>query len=182
MDKNNIEKEKAVTLSEAANITYLSPETAFFEKNGDFIKARIISENGEEKNYPRVWLHRSFPFDMPDKYISVQDKESEEIGMIRSLSDFDGETQKILSDELLRKYYSPKITKILSLKETRGYSYWRVLSDAGEISFTLQDTQRSISKFGDDRAFITDICGGRYEIPSLAAFDKKSLRKLEIYL
>ena len=50
MDKNNIEKEKAVTLSEAANITYLSPETAFFEKNGDFIKARIISENGEENS------------------------------------------------------------------------------------------------------------------------------------
>ncbi len=179
MEEKN--ENKAVTLKEAANIKYLSPDDAVFEKNGDFIKAKIKFDC-EEKEYPRVWLHRSFPFNMPENYISVQDSESEEIGMIRSLSDFDEETRKVLSDELSRKYYTPHLIKILSLKETRGYSYWRVLSDAGEISFTLQDTQKSITKFGEDRAFITDICGSRYEIPSLEAFDKKSLKKIEIYL
>ena len=174
-------KEASVSLKEAANIVFLTPETAVFYKNGDFVGARIKEEDGE-KNYDRVYLQRTFPFEMPDCYISVQNGDGDEAGIIRALSDFDAETNKILTTELERKYYTPKITKILSLKETRGYSYWKVMSDAGEISFTLQDTQRSISKVGEDRAFITDICGSRYEIPSLLNFDRKSLRKLEIYL
>ena len=174
-------KENSVSLKEAANIKFLTPEEASFYQNGDFVGAEIKEEDGK-KEYDRIFLHRTFPFEMPDNYISVQNSDSDEIGMIRALSDFDNKTQEILSGELQRKYYTPKITKILSLKETRGYSYWKVLSDAGEITFTLQDTQRSISKVGADRAFITDICGSRYEIPSLENFDKKSMRKLEIYL
>lgn len=174
-------KENSVSLKEAANIKFLTPSEASFYQNGDFVGAKIKEEDGE-KTYERVFLHRTFPFEMPDCYISVQNADSDEIGMIRALSDFDTETVEILSGELQRKYYTPKITKILSLKETRGYSYWKVMSDAGEISFTLQDTQRSISKVGEDRAFITDICGSRYEIPSLTDFDRKSLHKLEIYL
>ena len=175
MNTNN-----SVSLKEAANVKYLSPNEISFFRNGDFIGAKL-NENGEEKTLSRVWLHRSFPFEMPENYISVQDSESEEIGIIRGLSDFGGEEKELLTEELSRKYYTPKVIKILSLKETRGYSYWKVLSDAGEISFSLQDTQRSIFRMGD-RAFITDICGSRYEIPSLEHFDKKSLRKLEIYL
>ena len=171
----------SVSLKEAANIKYLSRDCASFAKNGDFISATVKNDEGEEVKHSRVWLHRSFPFDMPDSYISVQDKDSEEIGMIRELSDFDEETAALLRAELEKKYYTPHVTKILSLKETRGYSYWKVLSDAGELTFTLQDTQRSIFRLGD-RAFITDMCGSRYEIPSLEAFDKKSMRKLEIYL
>ncbi len=171
----------SVSLKEAANIRYLTPDTVSFFENGDFTGA-LVTGNENETKYERIWLHLTFPFEMPESFISVQDADSEEIGIIRSLSDFGEETQKILKAELARKYYTPKITKILSLKETRGYSYWKVLSDAGEISFTLQDTQRSISKVGGDRAFISDICGSRYEIPSLEAFDKKSLKKIEIYL
>ena len=87
-----------------------------------------------------------------------------------------------VKEELLRKYYTPKIIKIKTLKETRGFSFWQVVSDAGELSFTLQDTSRSIAKISEDRAFVFDICGNRYEIESLSALDKKSFRKLELYL
>ena len=175
-------EKSAVSLREAASIKYLSPETASFEKSGDFVGAKIRDGDGNEKTYGRILLHRAFPFSLPSEYISVQDKDAEEIGIIRTLSDFDEETAQLLADELERKYYIPRVIKILSIKEAREYSYWRVLSDGGEISFTLQDTQRSIAKVGDDRAFITDVFGSRYEIPSLAAFDKKSLRRIEIYL
>lgn len=177
----NTHTEKTTSLFEAADIFYLTPECAAFYKNGDFCGAKIKTD-GEEKIYDRVFFHRAFPFDLPSFYVSVQDEEEEEIGLIKDLSVFDDETVELINFELSRKYYTPKITKILSLKETRGFSYWKVASDAGEINFTLQDTYRSISRIGEDRAFITDVSGNRYEIESMEALDSKSRRKLEIYL
>ena len=178
--------DKKYTLADAANIVYLSGENAVFFKSGDFLGARITAadENGEMKEceHARVWLHRSFPFDMPFEYISVQNKDQEEIGLIRKLGDFSPDEQALLRDELERKYYTPKVKKILTLKETRGFSFWKIISDAGELSFTLQDTSKNVVRIGRDRAFIFDICGNRYEIESLSALDKNSARKLELYL
>lgn len=178
----NTEENKVVRLRDAANIVYLSRENCQITKNGDFIAAEITAADGTAKSYNRICLHRSFPFDMPWSYISVQDKDGEEIGLIKSIEDFDECRKSLLKEELLRKYYAPKIIKILSLKEVRGASFWKCVTDAGELSFTVQDTYRSILKIGADRAYITDACGNRYEIESLAALDKHSRRKLEIYL
>lgn len=174
------------TLADAAGIIYLDSTNAEFFKEGDFIGATITSpdENGEMKTvrHTRVWLHRSFPFDMPFEYISVQNKDQEELGLIRKISAFSEKEQELLVAELERKYYTPKILKIVTLKETRGFSFWKVIADSGELSFTLQDTSKSIVRIGGDRAFVFDICGNRYEIESLSALDKKSYRKLELYL
>ena len=174
------------TLADAAKIVYLNGENAKFYKNSDFLGAELTlpdeEENLKTEKHERVWLHRSFPFNMPEEYISVQNKDQEELALIKSLSDLPDEAAALVREELERKYYTPKLKKILTLKETRGFSFWQVLTDAGELSFTLQDTSRSIAKISEDRAFIFDICGNRYEIESLKALDKKSYRKLELYL
>ena len=45
-----------------------------------------LAEDGESDNSPlwqdlgRVFLHRAFPYDMPDKFISVLDKDGKEYG------------------------------------------------------------------------------------------------------
>jgi len=175
-------KNSVSTLADVAGIKYLSRDNAIFFKEGDFIGAEILGEDGERVRHNRVWLHRSFPFDMPFEYISVQNKDQEELGLIRRIGDFDSEAEKLITEELERKYYTPAVTKIMMLKETRGFSFWRVMTDSGELSFTLQDTSKSIARIGEDRAFIFDICGNRYEIKSLSALDKNSYRKLELYL
>lgn len=174
--------ENKYTLADAARIVYLDGKNSTFFKEGDFIGAEIKNQEGESVRHERVWLHRSFPFDRPNEYISVQNKDQEEIGLIKTISDFNDSIQKVIKDELDRKYYTPQIIKIITLKETRGFSFWKVVTDTGEQSFTLQDTSKSIARIGEDRAFIFDICGNRYEIKSLSALDKKSYRKLELYL
>lgn len=173
---------KKFTLADAAGIVYLTPDNSRFFKEGDFIGAEIKNEEGEVVRHERVWLHRSFPFDRPFEYISVQNKEQEELGLIKNISVFDSENANLITAELERKYYTPVITKIMTLKETRGFSFWRVMTETGEQSFTLQDTSKNISRIGEDRAFVFDICGNRYEIKSLSTLDKNSYRKLELYL
>ena len=145
-----------------------------------------IPEGMIEKVAERIYLSRAFPFDMPYEYISVLDKDKKEIGFIRSLDDFDEPARTQLIHELETKYYTPVIKKILSVKERYGFSYWKTECEFGEKSFTLQDTFRSIIKSprddGTERIFILDVDGNRYEIPDVEALDRKSYKKIELYL
>lgn len=109
-------------------------------------------------------------------------KGRDELGIIRRLSDFDDETAELLTAELDRKYFTPVIKRIITLKERRGFSYWKVETDIGEMELSFQDTYRSITRIGDDRAFVTDIAGNRFEIVSLEGLDRRSRKKLELYL
>ena len=174
------------TLADIAEVRYLRGDnTEIFLKNGfPGVRIKVRQEDGTEKTeeHTRIWLHRSFPFDLPEEYISVQNKDQEEIGLIRSLADFDTAAGDILRGELARKYYTPRITKIVSLKEAHGYSFWNVESDVGKLQFTLQDTFRSLLRVGEDKIFVFDNYGNRYVIESLKELDHRSLRRIELYL
>ncbi len=176
------DKKSISSLAEAAGVVYLDSDNCSIFKKGDFIGAAIKDAEGGEEIHDRVWLHRSFPFDMPFEYISLQNKDQEELGLIRSIDVFPEDERALIRGELERKYFTPKVKKILTLKEARGFSFWKILTDAGELSFTVQDTSKSIARIGADRAFIFDISSNRYEIESLSGLDKKSARKLELYL
>ena len=81
-----------------------------------------------------------------------------------------------------RKYFAPEITKINSVKDRFGYSYWSVETDHGKMDFTLQDTFRAIARISDNRVVITDIKGNRFNITDVEALDHSSYRKIELYL
>lgn len=180
------ERIEKTSLREVVAVTYITKDNAKFEICNDFVKMSLTTpgEDGkpETKVYDRIFLHRAFPFDFPYSYISVLDSESAELGLIQDVDSFDEESRKMLRDELDRKYYTPVIRQILSVKEKFGYSYWKVTTDEGELSFTLQDTFRSLLKVGGTRIFVNDIDGNRYEIPDIEKLDHKSYKRIELFL
>ena len=180
------EKKTNQTLEDVAQIHYLTKDNTEFKIKNEFLtlKTAVKNEEGvsEDKEFPRVFLHRAFPFDDPYCYISVLDKDLKEIGLIKRIDDFPEDIAFILKNELTRKYYAPKVEKIISVKERYGFSYWKVETDIGEMELSFQDTYRSITKVGGDRAFVTDISGNRFEIESLEGLDRRSQKKLELYL
>lgn len=105
-----------------------------------------------------------------------------EIGIIKDIKIFSETEQKYISEELNRKYFVPVIQMLHSVKERYGYSYWDAKTNIGRIKFTVHDAHRNIIKVSDDRILITDVNGNRYEITSLHAFDRNSMRKIELYL
>lgn len=182
---------KTTALSEVVSITYITKENSVFKHEGDFLSLKVDlpvgtgpdgEPTGGEKYFERIYLHRSFPYEHEYKYISVLDSENVEIGLISDVDEFEGETAEMLRRELDRKYYAPVITKILSVKERYGYSYWEVMSGERHLSFTIRDTFRSILKVSSDHIFITDNDSNRYEIPDLEKLDRKSYKKIELYL
>ena len=130
----------------------------------------------------RAYLSRAFPFMLEDEYVALQNEEKEEIGMIRRLSDLREEDVPLVRSELEKKYFAPKIRKILSLSERFGSSHWEVECDVGKMSFTVKDTYKSMIRITEDRLYVCDVDGCRYEIESLKALDRKSYAKIELYV
>lgn len=151
--------------------------TSFGKKNG------FLTMKKDEEEYNRVFLHRTFPFDKPWEYISVIDPDNKELGIIFALTDFDEEAAELIRIELERKYYEPRVKSILSLKERYGFSYWSIVTAEGrKVSFTMQDTFRNIIRIGNDKAILLDVDGNRFVIESIDGLDKKSRRKIELYI
>jgi len=105
-----------------------------------------------------------------------------EIGIISDVSVFDETQKQYLLTELDRKYFTPVIETIYSVKDKFGFSYWEVKTNTGKIKFTVNDAYRNIIKITDDRIMINDVSGNRYEIKSLQGLDRQCFRKIEIYL
>ncbi len=167
-------------LEEAAGILYLEPSFCRFEKAGDFLSCTLCRE--DETHYKRISLHRMFPYDTPYGYISVLNTESEEIGIIRDITLFGDEVSEYLRLELDRKYYVCKLRGVLSVKDRFGFSYWKAISDDGDVTFTLRDAFNNIRKNSDGTVFITDIDSNSYALPPVETLDAKSRRCVELYL
>ncbi len=146
----------------------------------------VYAEGGDKtpvwQDLGRVLFHKAFPFERPEEYISVQDEDGREYGIIRKLSDFDGKGREIIDKSLRRKYFCPEIKKIHKLKEQFGYSCWEVDTDIGPLELVLKDTFGSIIRVSDTYLVIMDVSGNRYTIPDVTALDKKSYKKIELYL
>ncbi len=160
------------------DIKILTPDRCKFKlsENG-FLSASI-----DGADFTRVYLYRVFPHDMKDEYISVTDFEKNEYGIIRSAKDFGEELEKIIIADLERRYFIPKILEITALEEKFGNSYWSIKTDIGERVITVRDTFKSIIRIGEDRAIVSDEDSNRYEIESLKGLDRKSFRRIELFL
>lgn len=174
--------ENEIMNQKSAGIVRLEKSNSRFEEKNGFLSMTFL-ENGEEKRYDRIFLHRAFPHELPYKYISVLEEEKTEIGIIYDVEDFDAETVFLLKREIERRYYSPVIKEIKSVKERYGFSYWKVsLEDGREISFTMQDTFKNILHTGEDSLMLVDVDNNRFTIANVSTLSSKSYRKIELYL
>ncbi len=163
---------------ENPNAIAITKENATFMMKGGF----LYMSAPKDKEPQRVMLHRNFPFEFLWEYISVLNIDNMELATIRNVEDFDGEEKELLVRELNRKYYSPVIKKIYSVKDRFGFSYWDAETTGGRVTFTLQDTFRSIVNAGDGRLFIFDVDGNRFVIEDAEKLDRKSRKKIELFL
>lgn len=164
------------TLAELSVTHWLDQENATFHQENGFLH---ISYEG---TVSRVTLCRVFPFETEWEFLSVMNEDQQEIGLIRSIEDFSGDCRKILETELQRRYYAPVIESIKRVKDRYGFSYWNVCTADGEVTFTLRDTYRSILHAGEHRLIFLDVNGNRFEIPDVRSLDRKSYKKIELYL
>ncbi|MBO5273773.1 MAG: DUF1854 domain-containing protein [Clostridia bacterium] len=177
-----------ILANERVSIPLNMQNAKFTRSQGNLVSLTLKKDDGEEEFFERVVVLRAFPITNPSEFLSVREPDSKkmgrgkEIGMIRYMSDFDEATQKLLLEELDRRYFSPQILKIHSVKEKFGYSYWDSETTAGHVTFILNNPFSNIRLFEDGRIFINDFDGNSFEIADPKKLDAASYRKIELYL
>ena len=167
------------TMETVVEMKVLTPENArFYQTKNGILMGSIPSIPYEGRVFPA----KAFPFEKTDEYICVLNEENEEQGMILDLSVFDEESASMIREELKKRYFTPKIKKIFKINEQFGATHWECESDFGPLSFTMKDVYRNIIRMSPDRIYLVDVDGCRYEIESIAALDKKSFSKIELYV
>ena len=170
------------------SVTLTVDNARFYRSGGGLISLELKGEDGKFEVFERVVAIRSFPITDPDAFISIREPDSAqhekgaEIGIIPDINAFDAESVSLLREELERRYFTPKILKIYSMKEKLGHYYWEVNTDAGKFSFVLRNAGANIRTLEDGRVLIFDIDGNCFEIPDTDKLDKASYRKIEVYL
>lgn len=166
----------------------LTPKNAFFKESEGGLISMILKKGDKEEFFERVVPVRAFPVSEPDSFISIREPDTKdvgkgaEIGLIENLNDFDENSVSLIKKELDKRYFTPIIQKIYSIKEQFGFLYFEVLTSAGKSSFVMNNPSSNIRVLEDKRSLIYDIDGNCFEIPEISKMDKASFRKIEIYL
>ena len=166
----------------------LTPENAKFKRSEGGLISLDLKNEDETENFERIVIFRCFPITNPDEFLSVREPDSKkmgrgkEIGMIRYMKDFPEDQRQLFLEELDRRYFSPEITKITSVKDKFGYLYWEAETNSGKMTFILNNPFSNIRSLEDGRIFIHDIDGNSFQIKDPSKLDANSFKKIEIYV
>ena len=184
---NASEEEKDI-FAKRQSVDLTLQNAKFTRSEGGLISLGLTGNDGKKEFFERIVPVRAFPITDPDCYISIREPDTREggkgaeIGMIARLSDFGEDVEKLLLEELDRRYFTPVIEKIYNVKEKFGYLYFDVLTSSGKVSFVMNNPSSNIRVLEDKRSLIYDIDGNCFEIPEVEKMDKASFKKIEIYL
>ena len=174
-----LEQEKKA-VAEIIAIKPITRDNAIFQRT----EGGFVSLDYGERHYPRVAVHRCFPFSDPSRYISIRepDNDGREIGLILDLKDLSEETQSILEEQMALRYFTPHILQVRDIKEEYGYSYWEVVTDKGACRFTVRMGAGSVYPIGPNRYLVNDLDGNRFEIPDLYRLTPREIKKLDLFI
>jgi hypothetical protein len=169
--------EDKVSDNKGAGIQYLDPKKVKLFRAGDALRVTLKGD----RSCLRVVPVRAFPLSLRDRYVRLQDMGGNELGMIRDPRKLDRDSRKFLEAELRRRYFTPTILQIHSLREKMGIVEWKVETDRGTKIFMTKSVHSSLTE-SDAGFIVTDVEGSRYEIRNVADLDPHSAAILDRWL
>lgn len=156
----------------ATALRYLDPaKVRFFKLEG---AAHLRTEIEDELCIIETRLRRAFPFSATQNYLSVQDASGKEIGIVTDPSQLDRQSRELMDEELDRRYFTPKITSIQSLKNEGGMWTFGVQTQRGNATFYVRNWRDSAHEIAPGLIQINSVDGQRFEIGNYEALDTKS--------
>jgi hypothetical protein len=122
----------------------------------------------------RVEAIRAFPLLHPEENIVLRDGGGAELGVIRNLSDLPEAALELVRDQLHRRYFLPRIQRIIKIQERFGMTQWEIETDRGYREVASKPLHEAIFEIEPGRYLITDNESNRYEIPNLSELDAPS--------
>lgn len=154
-----------------SDLKYLKGDEVSLRRREDslFIDCTI-----EGETFENLHLVRAFPLSSPTEMISIRDQENKEYGVIEAIANMDPASKKLAEEELDRRYFTPAITKINSLKNDASMWKFDVETTRGHSDFYVRNWRDNAHELTTGRWQITSVDGGRYEILNLDDLDERS--------
>ena len=130
---------KQVNSNDDFRLNILEPSRIKFFRVGDALRVTIE----DDRTCLRVVPMRAFPVSMRDYYISLRDMEGNELGIIRSPDELEKDSRELLNEEIRKRYFTPMINRIISLKDKFGIVEWEVSTDRGLKKFITRSLHES---------------------------------------
>lgn len=163
-----------------AGVRYIDgSELKAWKKPGD-VALRITLL--EDRSLLNSRMKRVFPLSKPQEYLSIQDGEGKEVAVLRSLSELDQDSRKVIEEELDRRYFTPQITKIHRLRQEAGMWRFEVETTRGPSEFYVRNWRDSAFELVPGRWQITSVDGVRFEIAKLEDLDDASQKHMDALL
>jgi hypothetical protein len=161
---------------EKSELRMLDPRVVRLSRD-DF--GRLKLELGFEERYEPVRVVRSLPLTDSERYISFQDEEGEEIGMLEEIRALGRESQRLLREELEMVYLKAEVQAIRKVDPRQGLISWDLDTSLGPRTIYIKD-RSDIRPLPDGRIILTDVHGAKYQIPPIDQLDDRSRAWLEI--
>jgi len=136
-------------------------------------------EIADDRCIPNARVRRAFPLSTPQDYLSLQGGDGKEVAVLRNLAGLAPETRELLNEELDRRYFTPRIERILILKAEAGMWRFQVETQRGAAEFFVRNWRDSAVEISRNRWQIQSVDGVRFEILDITALDPVSLRLLD---
>lgn len=170
--------EPELSLVEASQLVFLDPKKLLFSKHGAVLRLTIEAD----RSYLEVAVLRAFPLSEPKAFLSLRDSEEKEIGVITAPSDLDAANQRLVEEELARRYLTPDITSIVAVKARFGTLDWTVETSRGPRQFTTRNLRENVSRPTPGRIILTDVDGNSYDIRQIEELSPSSQALLSKHL
>jgi hypothetical protein len=155
----------------SGDLEYLDPRTLTFAKRGDVLRLTVEGD----RSYLKVNAVRAFPLTNLNEFIGLTDGiAGHEIGMLRNIRDLAPDARRLVQEQINKRYFIPKILRIIEAKREFGTVYWDVETDRGPRKFIMRGIRDSIHEVEPDRYLVVDIDGNRFDVPQLANLDPRS--------
>ena len=154
-------------------VRFLDPKTLrLFRTDDSDSTVRLTIQ--DDRSWREVRVARAFPFSDPNRYIGLRDGDDKDIGILTKLDDLDTESNKIIADELERRYFTPRVERVLSVEEQFGVVTWEVETDRGTRRFLVRNLRDNSFPLGPNRLMVTDTDGNRYEFADVRTMGPKA--------
>ena len=127
-------------------------------------------------------LAMAFPLSKRTQMVAVFDLAGEEVGILDDLDRLDPRSKRIVSEEIEKSYFLPKIQDIVEITEKFRLVTWSVITDRGPRTFQVRHIRQNIRKIGRKRVIIRDVDGNRFEVQNVLDLSLSSKRLLDGYL
>ncbi len=124
-----------------------------------------------------VWVRRCFPWTAPARFVSLRDRDEEEVALVRDLDELEADSRRALEGALLEAGFVLEVEGVLSVDDEIEIRTFRVRTRQGPRRFqTLRDEWPRPTPGGG--ILLRDVAGDLYWVRDPTRLDRQSRARL----